>query len=111
MKLDRRREALLRRTFVDFWQMEEFVERPLILERAHGTYYWDIEGRRYFDAIGGIFVAALGHGHPAVLDAVRRQMEKMTFAPPLHAIADVTLDFIERLGAVTPPGLTFIKGF
>ena len=111
MRLDQRRETLLRRTFVDFWQMEEFIERPLILDRALGTHYWDIEGRRYFDAIGGIFVASLGHGHPAVLEAMRTQMERMTFAPPLHAIADVTLDFVERLGAVTPPGLTFVKGF
>ena len=35
---------------------------------------------------------------------MRRQMEKMTFAPPLHGIADVTLDFIEKIGSVTPPG-------
>ena len=111
MRLDQRRETLLRRTFVDFWQMEEFVERPLILDRALGTHYWDIEGRTYFDAIGGIFVASLGHGHPAVLEAMRTQMERMTFAPPLHAIADVTLDFVERLGAVTPPALTFVKCF
>ena len=34
MKLDRRREALLRQTFVDFWQMEKFIERPRILDRA-----------------------------------------------------------------------------
>ena len=111
MKLDRRREALLRRTFVDFWQMEEFIERPLILDRAQGMHYWDIQGRRYFDAIGGIFVVSLGHGHPAVLEAMRKQMDRMTFAPPLHSIADITLDFVERLGAVTPPGLTFVKGF
>ena len=110
-RTDRRREQLLKRTFVDFWQMEEFARDPLIIERAEGVYYWDIEGRRYFDAIGGIFVVALGHGHPAVLEAMRRQLEKLAFAPPLHSIADVTLDFIERLGAVTPEGLTFVKGF
>ena len=46
-----------------------------------------------------------------MLDAMRKQMERMTFAPPLHGIADITLDFVERLGAVAPPGLTFVKGF
>jgi len=111
MNIDRRREELLRRTFVDFWQMEEFIRHPLILERAQGVHYWDIEGRRYFDGIGGIFVASLGHGHPAVMEAMRRQMERMTFAPPLHGISDVALDLIERLGAVTPPGMTFVKPF
>jgi adenosylmethionine-8-amino-7-oxononanoate aminotransferase len=74
-------------------------------------YCWDTEGKRYFDAIGGIFVATLGHGHPRVMEAMRKQMERMTFAPPLHGIADVTLDFIEKIGAVTPGNLKYVKPF
>ena len=111
MKLDSRRAELLKHTFLDFRQTAEFLEHPLIFERADGLYIWDIEGRRYFDAIGGIFVATLGHGNPRVLDAMRRQMERMTFAPPLHGVSDVTLDYIERLGSVTPHGLSYVKPF
>ena len=109
--IDARREALLKRTFLDFRQTAEFLTHPLIIERAEGLYYWDIEGRRYFDAIGGVFVATLGHGHPRVLEAMRRQMEVMTFAPPLHGIADVTLDFVEKLGQVAPGNLKYVKPF
>jgi adenosylmethionine-8-amino-7-oxononanoate aminotransferase len=111
MKLDARRDGLLKHTFLDFRQTAEFLEHPLIFERAEGLYYWDIEGRRYFDAIGGVFVATLGHGNQRVLDAMRKQMEQMTFAPPLHGIADVTLDFIERVGSVTPGNLKYVKPF
>ncbi len=111
MKIDIRQEKLLKRTFIDFQQMSEFVRNPLIFHKAQGLYYWDTEGRRYFDAIGGIFVATLGHGHPRVLEAMRRQMETMTFAPPLHGIADVTLDFVEKVGSVTPGNLKYVKGF
>jgi adenosylmethionine-8-amino-7-oxononanoate aminotransferase len=111
MKIDARRENLLKRTFLDYKQTSEFLERPVILNRAEGVYYWDIDGRRYFDAIGGIFVATLGHGNQRVLDAMRRQMERMTFAPPLHAIADVTLDFVEKAGSVTPGNLKYVKPF
>lgn len=111
MQLDQRQETLLRHTFLDYRQTSEFLEQPLIINRAEGLYYWDADGKRYFDAIGGIFVAVLGHGHPRVLEAMRRQMETMTFAPPLHAIADVTLDFIEKLGSVTPADLNYIKPF
>jgi adenosylmethionine-8-amino-7-oxononanoate aminotransferase len=64
-----------------------------------------------FDALGGIFVATLGHRHPRVMEAMRRQMDTMTFAPPLHGISDVTLDFIEKVGSITPPGLTYVKPF
>jgi len=111
MQVDSRREALLKRTFLDFQQTADFLKHPLILDRAEGLYYWDVEGRRYFDAIGGVFVATLGHGHPRVLDAMRRQMDRMTFAPPLHGISDVTLDFVEKLGSVAPGDLRYVKPF
>jgi adenosylmethionine-8-amino-7-oxononanoate aminotransferase len=111
MKLSPRQENLLKHTFIDFYQTSEFLEHPLILEKADRLYYWDIEGKRYFDAIGGIFVASLGHRHPRLLDAVRRQMERITFAPPLHGIADITLDFVEKIGSVTPGNLKYVKGF
>ncbi len=111
MKITARQETLLKRTFIDYQQLTDFLRDPLIVERAQGVYYWDTEGNRYFDAIGGIFVATLGHGHPRLLDAMRKQMEKITFAPPLHGIASVTLDFIERLGAVAPGNLKYVKGF
>ena len=111
MKADPRQEKLLKRTSIDFYSTEQFIQEPFIVSRAEGLYYWDVEGKRYFDAIGGIFVANLGHGHPRVLEAMRQQMDKLSFAPPMHGISDVTLDFIERLGEVTPGNLNFVKPF
>ncbi len=106
-----RSAQLLRRTFLDYQQMSSVLESPLILNRAKGVYYWDIEGKRYFDAIGGIFCAVLGHCHERVIGAMRRQMDVMTFSPPLHGIADVTLDFIEKMGQITPGNLNYVKPF
>src|SRR5687767_2151983 len=111
MKLTERQERLLRKTFVDYRPTADFIETPLVIERADGLYYWDTEGKRYFDAIGGIFVATLGHRHPKVMEAMRRQMERATFVPPMHAVSDVLLDFVENLGAITPGNLNFIKPF
>jgi adenosylmethionine-8-amino-7-oxononanoate aminotransferase len=102
---------LLRRTFVDFQQMEEFARHPVVMERAQGLYYWDRTGKRYFDGLGGIFVACLGHRHPRVMEAMRRQMERMTFAPPLHAISDVALEFVAKIGQITPGRLKWVKPF
>ncbi|MGY8824489.1 MAG: aminotransferase family protein [Candidatus Latescibacterota bacterium] len=109
--LDQRKRALLQNTFLDYQPTEAFLDNPLIVERAEGLYYWDVEGKRYFDAIGGIFVATLGHGHPRVVEALKKQLDKLSFAPPMHGTANVTLDFIERLGQVTPDDLNFIKPF
>lgn len=111
MKLSKRYEKLLKQTFLDYQQMSAFLEEPVIFDKAEGLYYWDTEGKRYFDAIGGIFVASLGHRHPRVIEAMKRQLEKITFAPPLHGVSDVTLDFIEKLSSVTPGNLNFIKPY
>jgi adenosylmethionine-8-amino-7-oxononanoate aminotransferase len=109
--VDARQERLIRHTFIDFKQTSDFLNRPLVFERADGLYVWDQDGRQYFDAIGGIFVAVLGHRHPRVIEAVRRQLGRMTFAPPLHGTTDIALDFIERLASVTPGNLNYVKGF
>ena len=111
MQLTDRQRRLLQHTFLDYQSTAEFVDNPLIVSRAEGLYYWDTEGRRYFDAIGGIFVATLGHRHPRIIQALQQQLERLTFAPPMHGTADVTLDFVERLGQVAPAGMSFVKPF
>jgi adenosylmethionine-8-amino-7-oxononanoate aminotransferase len=111
MKLDARQEKLLKRTFIDYQQTTAFMQNPLIVSQADGLYYWDTEGKRYFDAIGGIFVASLGHKHPRLIEAMQRQMEKLSFAPPMHGTSDVALDFVERVGEVTPGNLNYVKAY
>ena len=111
MHLTERQRKLLNLTFIDYQATSEFLENPLVIDRAEGLYYWDTEGKRYFDAIGGIFVASLGHQHPRLMQAMRDQMEKITFAPPLISTTNVTLDFVEKLGEVAPGNLKFVKPF
>ena len=110
-KLTERQITLLKRTFLDYQQTSEFIKHPLIIDKADGLYYWDAGGKRYFDAIGGIFVATLGHRHPRLVNAMKQQLEKITFAPPLHGTTNVTLDFVEKVGSVTPSNLSYVKSF
>jgi acetylornithine/N-succinyldiaminopimelate aminotransferase len=44
------------------------------LVRGEGCYVWDADGNRYLDLLAGIAVNALGHAHPALVDAVTRQV-------------------------------------
>ncbi len=48
----------------------------LEIERAEGCWLYTCDGRRYLDLIAGIGVSALGHGHPAVIEAVNRQLRR-----------------------------------
>ena len=49
---------------------------PFVPERGEGVWLYDVEGRRYLDFMGGIAVNTTGYGHPRVLEAARRQMER-----------------------------------
>ncbi len=56
---------------------------PRFITRAQGAYMWDAEGTRYIDYIGSWGPMILGHGHPAVLDAVRKAVEEgFSFGAP-----------------------------
>ncbi len=46
---------------------------PVALARGSGCTVWDVDGNSYLDLIGGIAVSALGHAHPALIEAVTRQ--------------------------------------
>ncbi|HTV68525.1 MAG TPA: aspartate aminotransferase family protein [Rhizobiaceae bacterium] len=59
------------------------LRRPQV-ERAEGIYFWDENGNKVIDGSSGAMVANLGHGNRNVLDAMKRQMDKATFAYRLH---------------------------
>ncbi|HEY8491209.1 MAG TPA: acetylornithine transaminase, partial [Dehalococcoidia bacterium] len=54
-----------------------FRRVPVTLVRGRGTRVWDDQGREYLDFVQGIAVNVLGHAHPVVADAVRRQAEEL----------------------------------
>ena len=55
------------------------LRRPLV-DRAEGIYFWDSTGKRYLDGSSGAMVCNIGHSNPNVLEAMRKQMERATFA-------------------------------
>ncbi|MBA4253649.1 MAG: aspartate aminotransferase family protein, partial [Comamonadaceae bacterium] len=56
---------------------------PRFVQRAQGAYFWDANGQRYIDYIGSWGPMILGHGHPAVLEAVQRAaLDGFSFGAP-----------------------------
>ncbi len=51
---------------------------PIFMERASGAYLWDADGNKYIDYVGSWGPFILGHSHPVVIDALRKQLEKAT---------------------------------
>ena len=50
---------------------------PVTLVRGAGTRVWDIEGKDYLDFVAGIAVVSLGHSHPVLVEAIKRQAETL----------------------------------
>jgi acetylornithine aminotransferase/acetylornithine/N-succinyldiaminopimelate aminotransferase len=61
-----------------------YGNRTLLVERGEGCYVVDAEGRRHLDFITGIGVNALGHGHPAIVSAIREQAALCIHTSNLH---------------------------
>jgi len=49
---------------------------PVVFDRVKGAYAWDVDGNKYIDYIGTWGPAILGHADDAVLDAVKKTMDK-----------------------------------
>ena len=101
-------ERFLRQIFVRD-QMAEWSKQPLIMARAEGVHYWDVTGKRYLDALSGIYVASLGHNHPRVIEAVRKQMEILCFSPPMHGTNPLAIRLANLLAELAPGDLSGVK--
>ncbi|MFI1468032.1 acetylornithine transaminase [Streptomyces wuyuanensis] len=81
------------------WQgsmMDNYGTPALSLVRGEGARVWDADGTEYLDFVGGIAVNALGHAHPAVVEAVTRQIGTLGHVSNLY-VAEPPVALAERL--------------
>lgn len=81
-------------------------ERRLIFARGKGARLWDVEGKEYLDAISGTNGPAMvGHGHPAVAEAVSRQMAELPSTFISHGSVPL-VRLCAKMAEIAPQGLT-----
>src|SRR5690348_15928770 len=79
-------------------------DKSLIFERAEGSRLWDVRGKMYLDTMSGSAGPAMvGHAHPAVAEAVARQMAILPSTNILHQSIPV-IEFCRRMAGITPSG-------
>ena len=74
--------------------MNTYARVPIALSHGEGCHVWDVNGRRYLDALGGIAVNTLGHNHPRLVAALRDQLGKLIHTSNYYHVPDQ-----ERLAA------------
>ena len=71
---------------------------PRFIARAEGAYMWDANGKKYIDYIGSWGPMILGHGHPAVLEAVQKAaLEGFSFGAPTEREVELAEEIIRHV--------------
>lgn len=63
---------------VDRYSAHNYLPLPVVLDRGEGVWVWDVEGNRYLDMLSAYSALNQGHRHPAILQAAREQMDRLT---------------------------------
>ncbi|WP_446899048.1 aminotransferase class III-fold pyridoxal phosphate-dependent enzyme [Clostridium sp. LBM24168] len=67
------------------WSAQKKID-PLVITKAKGIYFWDNNGKKYMDMSSQLVNLNIGHGNKIVIDAIKKQAEKMPFMGPAYAV-------------------------
>ena len=74
---------------------------PRFVQRAQGAYLWDADGQRYIDYIGSWGPMILGHGHPAVLEAVQKALlEGFSYGAPTEREIEMAEEIVKLVPSI-----------
>jgi len=81
-----------------------FSKRQRVITRGKGALVWDINGNEYIDCTGSYGVCIVGHCHPRVVEAVKRQVETL-IACHASFYNDARSELLEKIIGIAPKGL------
>jgi adenosylmethionine-8-amino-7-oxononanoate aminotransferase len=92
--------------WMHFTRMSSFADKPVpTIERGEGAYIWDTKGRKYLDALSGLFAVQAGHGRVELADAAAAQARKLAFFPIWSYAHPTAIELADRLAAEAPGDL------
>jgi alanine-glyoxylate transaminase / (R)-3-amino-2-methylpropionate-pyruvate transaminase len=81
-----------------------YYKKPMMLVEGKAQYVFDDKGRRYLDGLGGIVTVSVGHCHPHVIEAARRQNELLQHSTTIYLNPNVA-EYAEKLASKMPGNL------
>ncbi|MFT4081975.1 MAG: aspartate aminotransferase family protein [Nocardioides sp.] len=79
-----------------------------VIVRGEGAYIYDAQGKRYLDALGGLFVSQLGHGRADLAEAAAAQAKELAFMPLWSYAHPAAIELADKLAAAAPGDLNRI---
>jgi len=81
-----------------------YYKKPIMLVEGSMQYLWDDTGKRYLDGLGGIVTVSVGHCHPHVVAAARKQNDTLQHSTTIYLHPNVA-QYAEKLASKMPGGL------
>ncbi len=81
-----------------------YYKKPMMLVEGKGQYLFDEKGRRYLDGLGGIVTVSVGHCHPHVVEAARKQNELLQHSTTIYLNPNVG-EYAAKLASKMPGDL------
>jgi 4-aminobutyrate aminotransferase-like enzyme len=78
-----------------------FYQHPLVADRAHMQYVWDLEGRKYLDFFGGILTISVGHTNPKVTSKIKAQVDRLQHTSTLYP-TEAIVALAEKIAQIAP---------
>ncbi|HVT65345.1 MAG TPA: aspartate aminotransferase family protein [Mycobacteriales bacterium] len=96
-------EAARRHLWMHFSRMGSYADHEIpVIERGEGAYVWDSHGKRYLDALSGLFVVQAGHGRQELADAAGKQAAQLGYFPLWSYAHPSAIELAERLASLAP---------
>lgn len=83
-----------------------FARYPIVLDHGDGSYVWDMGGRKYLDALGGIAVNVLGHNYAPLVHAIAAQAKRLIHVSNLY-YTEAQASAAAKLSELTAGGKVF----
>lgn len=92
--------------WMHFTRMSSYdtADVPVIV-RGEGAYVWDAQGRKYLDALGGLFVSQLGHGRTDLAEAAAKQASELAFFPLWSYAHPTAIELAAKIAGYAPGDL------
>ncbi|WP_368562115.1 aspartate aminotransferase family protein [Pseudoxanthomonas sp. UTMC 1351] len=94
--------------WMPFTANRQFKATPRLLASASGMHYTTVDGRQILDATAGLWCCNAGHARPRIVEAVKKQIETLDFAPNFQMSSPLPFVLAERLAALTPGDLNHV---
>ena len=101
-------ELDLEALWMPFTHNRYFKKEPRLVVAADGMHYTTHDGRQILDGLSGLWCCNAGHRHPAIVEAVKSQLDRLDYSTPFQSIHDRAFELATRIAALAPADLNHV---